>query len=180
MPTPIIEKDPLPDHTAGHLPSQHLFEAATPWTVSFTGTRRRGEAVRSAIVEHQRAVQDLSLIRPLPFGAYYRRRVSKVTDRLNPGAQTWKGVGGSGRSRRAREQLRNEVTGNALQRSMSADTHGRSATGHTCFGAGSPRRTLASRRRAMLADQTAYRFMIHAGHNEGTSLREDAGYDEKC
>jgi hypothetical protein len=29
-------------------------------------------------------------------------------------------------------------------------------------------------------DQTSYRLVIDAGHNEGTSLREDAGYDEKC
>jgi len=29
-------------------------------------------------------------------------------------------------------------------------------------------------------DQTWYRLVIDAGHNEGTSLREDAGYDEKC
>jgi hypothetical protein len=28
--------------------------------------------------------------------------------------------------------------------------------------------------------QTSYRLVIDAGHNEGTSLREDAGYDEKC
>jgi hypothetical protein len=28
-------------------------------------------------------------------------------------------------------------------------------------------------------DQTPYRLMIDAGHNEGPSLREDAGYDEK-
>ncbi len=29
-------------------------------------------------------------------------------------------------------------------------------------------------------DQTSYGLVIDAGHNEGTSLREDAGYDEKC
>jgi hypothetical protein len=29
-------------------------------------------------------------------------------------------------------------------------------------------------------DQTSYRLLIDTGHNEGTSLREDAGYDEKC
>ncbi len=29
-------------------------------------------------------------------------------------------------------------------------------------------------------DHTSYRLVIDAGHNEGTSLREDAGYDEKC
>ena len=29
-------------------------------------------------------------------------------------------------------------------------------------------------------DQTSYRLVIDAGHNEGTSLREGAGYDEKC
>jgi hypothetical protein len=29
-------------------------------------------------------------------------------------------------------------------------------------------------------DQTLYRLVIDAGHNKGTSLREDAGYDEKC
>ncbi len=29
-------------------------------------------------------------------------------------------------------------------------------------------------------DQTSYRFVIDAGHNEGTSPQEDAGYDEKC
>jgi len=28
-------------------------------------------------------------------------------------------------------------------------------------------------------DQTSYRLVIYARHNEGTSLREDAGYDEK-
>jgi len=28
--------------------------------------------------------------------------------------------------------------------------------------------------------QTSYRLVIDAGHNQGTSLREDAGYDEKC
>ena len=33
---------------------------------------------------------------------------------------------------------------------------------------------------AVLADQTWYRLVIDAGHNEGTSPREDAGYDEKC
>ena len=29
-------------------------------------------------------------------------------------------------------------------------------------------------------DQASCRLVINAGHNEGTSLREDAGYDEKC
>ena len=29
-------------------------------------------------------------------------------------------------------------------------------------------------------DQSSYRVVIDAGHNEGTSLQEDAGYDEKC
>jgi len=29
-------------------------------------------------------------------------------------------------------------------------------------------------------DQASYRLVIDAGHNEGTSLPEDAGYDEKC
>jgi hypothetical protein len=28
--------------------------------------------------------------------------------------------------------------------------------------------------------QTSYRLVIDAGHNEGTSPWEDAGYDEKC
>jgi hypothetical protein len=38
-------------------------------------------------------------------------------------------------------------------------------------------------KRPMLAnhmDQTLYRPVIDAGHNKGTSLREAAGYDEKC
>jgi hypothetical protein len=29
-------------------------------------------------------------------------------------------------------------------------------------------------------DRTSFRLVIDAGHNEGTSLLEDAGYDEKC
>ncbi len=28
-------------------------------------------------------------------------------------------------------------------------------------------------------DQTSYRLVIDTGHNEGTSVREDAGYYEK-
>ena len=37
-----------------------------------------------------------------------------------------------------------------------------------------------ARARGPGGDQTSYRFVIDAGHNEGTSLRDDAGYDEKC
>jgi hypothetical protein len=37
-----------------------------------------------------------------------------------------------------------------------------------------------ARARGPGVDQTWYRLVIDAGHNEGTSLREDAGYDEKC
>ena len=37
-----------------------------------------------------------------------------------------------------------------------------------------------ARARGLGIDQTSYRLVIDAGHNEGTSLREDAGYDEKC
>jgi hypothetical protein len=39
-------------------------------------------------------------------------------------------------------------------------------------------------KRPVLADyawtRTSYRLVIDTGHNEGTSLRENAGYDEKC
>jgi hypothetical protein len=37
-----------------------------------------------------------------------------------------------------------------------------------------------ARAREQGMDQTSYRLVIDAGHNEGTSLREEAGYDEKC
>ena len=39
---------------------------------------------------------------------------------------------------------------------------------------------LRDQMRIKKTDQTSYRLVIDAGHNEGTSLREDAGYDEKC
>ena len=67
---------------------------------------------------------------------------------------------------------------------MPADAEGRSLPDQACA-------TLAVRPGTWLRDdearacgpgmdQASCRLVIDAGHNEGTSLREDAGYDEKC
>jgi hypothetical protein len=67
---------------------------------------------------------------------------------VNPARQSLPSLSPSGQEPAHTRRLSDEVSDNRHgQRWTSVDTHGRSAAGHACCGAGSPRLYLASGRR---------------------------------